>query len=168
MPYLLLFRGAMGSGKTTVARALQGSPGIVLIEIDEIKLKKYQTTEYREPAIDFREAGAEARKAMDAGNNAIVIEPLCVCHHIDFVLAGARLSGDMSHVLSVWLDCALETSLSRKGQQHRRDVIEGQHRRYADRCKLKNEFVIATDETPVDQVARQLLEILQQRQASSN
>ena len=163
MPHLLLLRGAMGAGKSAVAKVLEGSPGVAIIEIDEIKLKKYGTTERCDPPIDFREAGAEARRAMGAGNDAIVIEPLCDRQHIDFVLAGAGLSADMSNVLSVWLQCTLATALSRKGQPYRPTVIEHEHRRYAARCKLKNEVVIPTDETPVDQVARQVLEILQHR-----
>ena len=167
MPHLLLLRGAMGAGKSAVAKVLEGWPGIAIIEIDEIKLKKYGTTERCDPPIDFREAGAEARRAMDAGNDAIVIEPLCERQHLDFVLAGAGLFADMSNVLSVWLQCALATALSRKGQ-HDPAVIEGQHRRYATRHKLRNEVVIPTDETPIDQVARQVLEILQNRQASSS
>ena len=157
MAELLLLRGAMGAGKTsTAAKLRERSPQLVIIEIDDIKIRKYGTTEKCDPAVDFKEAGAQAKVAMESGKDVVVIEPLCEQQDIDFVLDGAALSKESLHIASVWLHCSLEIAIVRKGQSHETSVIESQHRRYASRVRLKNEVIIHTDTISVDEVVAQL------------
>ena len=166
MAKLLLLRGAMGAGKTSVAaRLLLRAPQLVIIEIDNFKIQKYGTTEKCNPAVDFKEAGALAKAAVDSGKDVVVIEPLCEQQHIDFVLDGAGLSKESSHIASVWLHCSPEIAIARKGQSHKLSVIQEQHQRYSTRVRLKNEVIIDTDTSSVDDVAYQVLQCLRQHRS---
>ncbi len=163
MAHLLLLRGAMGAGKSaTAAKLREHLPKTVVIEIDDIKLQNNGTTEKCKPDIDFTEAGAQARKAMDAGNNVIVIEPLCEQRHVQYVLQGADLLDEPSNVSSIWLHCSLETAIKRKQQAFRASVIRSQHQRYADRFQLNGENIICTDHLSVDEVAKQVIQCLEE------
>jgi len=55
MSELLLLRGAMGAGKTSIAAKLRElSPELAIIEIDDIKIRKYGTTEKCVPRRRFQ------------------------------------------------------------------------------------------------------------------
>jgi predicted kinase len=158
MAQLLLLRGAMGAGKSTVAGLLRELlPETVFIEVDDIKLTIHGAPSKCDPETVFREAGVQAKNAMDAGNDAIVIEPLCTREHIRFVLNEAGIPDDMSQVPSVWLDCTLKTALQRKRRKFSDAIIKSQHQRYATRYKLVGEVVIETDELSAPDVAQQVL-----------
>ena len=100
--------------------------------------------------------GAQAKKAMEAGNDVVVIEPLCIREHIDLVLSEAGIAEALAEILSVWLDCTLKTALMRKGRDFADNVIKSQHTRYATRHMLTNELVIKTDQLSPSDVAQQV------------
>lgn len=157
MAQLLLLRGAMGAGKSTVAVAMRElMPEAAFIEIDDIKVEIHGTPTKCGPEKVFREAGMRARKAIESGSDAIVIEPLCIQEHIRLVLDAAGVSGDTSHVPSVWLHCTLKTARERKGDQFHDDIIRHQHARYATRYKIDGEAVIETDGLSKTEVAQQV------------
>lgn len=157
MPHLLILRGAMGAGKTSVANELSAIvPGIELIEIDEIKMRKYGTSKRCRPNVDFPEAGRIAQEALDQGRHAIVIEPLCKKRHLADVLQTAGRSEQSDDVSIVWLGCSVETALNRKRDSYKESVIRSQHERYESRYCSQDEEVISTDDTTVLQVAAQL------------
>ena len=156
MVQLMFLRGAMGAGKSTVAKVLRElMPEVVFIEVDDIKVMIHGSLEKCQPEKVFREAGAQARKAMDAGKDVVVIEPLCTREHISLVLSEAGASEAFPNIPSVWLDCTLRTALMRKGRDFPENVIKRQHNRYATRHMLINELVIKTDEVSPSDVAQQ-------------
>ena len=162
MARILLLRGAMGAGKSTAAAALRELlPEVVFIEVDDIKLMSHGSPKKCDPETIFREAGIQAKKAMEAGKDVVVIEPLCSRDHIDHVLRAAGVAGALPNILSVWLDCTLQTALERKGKDFASVVIKGQHKRYATRYVLSNEVVIRTDELSQGAVAQRVCQHFQ-------
>jgi predicted kinase len=150
-----------GRGKSTVATALRELlQEVVLIEVDDIKVMVHGSPKRCDPERVFREAGAQARKAMDAGRDVVVIEPLCAREHFSFVLDAAGVAE--AKILSVWLDCTLQTALMRKGRDFADSVIKHQHTRYATRYMLKNEIVIKTDDLSPSDVAHQVFQHFQE------
>lgn len=155
MAQILLLRGAMGAGKSTAAAALRELlPEVVFIEVDDIKV--HGSSKKNDTERKFREAGAQAKKAMEAGNDVVVIEPLCTREHINFVLNEAGVAEALPNVLSVWLDCTLKTALERKGKDFTDAEIRHQHTRYATRYVLNNEVIVRTDELSRSEVANQV------------
>lgn len=156
---LLLLRGAMAAGKSSVAAKLRNThTRFAFIELDEIRLQKYGAAERCNPMIDFLEAGKLARRAMDTGMNAAVIDALPEKALVELLLEGAMLINDPGRVSAVWLQCSIDTALCRKEDLYSRAVIEAQHRRYVNREQMKGELVIDTDEASVDEVTTQVLQ----------
>jgi hypothetical protein len=162
MPLLVLLRGTMGAGKTAVARGVAAlGTTVAVIEIDEIKCRKYGTTARCCPESDFPEAGCEAKKEMDRGYNAIVVEPLCEQSHVELVLRAAGVNISSPNVIYIWLECALDTAFQRKDRQFSQDEIIQQYNRYPSRYRHPREFVINTDQRYVEEVAQQVLALLE-------
>jgi hypothetical protein len=64
------------SGKSTVARLVASrSPWVRVVEVDDIKHRRYGTPERRVPEFDFRKAGGIAKGHLAQGYNTIIVEP---------------------------------------------------------------------------------------------
>src|SRR4051812_11995279 len=131
MPKLLLLRGAMGAGKSSVAKRLKRRRcTITVVEVDPIKKSLYGTAaRCEDPAIVFSEAGRLAAEALVSGRDAVVVEPLCDHEHVESVLRGAGLPLESPDVIFVWLDCTLPKAIERKQGKAAREVVEQQHAR---------------------------------------
>jgi len=156
---LLLLRGTIGSGKSSVASWIQGTvPQVAVIEIDEIKRRKYRTTALCNSPVDFRSpTGREARQTMLAGRDTIVVEAFCERQHLDWVLAAANLELQSPNVTVVWLECDLTTSLERKEGVLSPGIVRQQHGRYGMRFEAPCEHVINTTGLGVEAVGRLVL-----------
>jgi hypothetical protein len=147
-------RGAIGSGKSSVAARIKAlTPSVDIIEVDDVKRRKYGTSTRCNPPIDFPEAGRQAKLSLIAGRDAIVVEPLCEREHVLWVVGGAGLEMGSADLRAVWLDCDLKTSLERKADGLPAAVIRQQHDRYASRFKIPGECVISSVAVPVNMVA---------------
>ncbi len=169
MGSLLILRGAMGAGKSAVARKLQElCSGLRVMEIDDLKVKKYGTATKCDPSKDFPEAGHCARAELERGSNVAVVEPLCEFSHLKSLLDATGHTEDSPDVHIVWLDCSLSTALTRKGNEFSQHQINTQHRRYKNRYRPRREVIISTDEQSVDDVAGQIANIAFSTVASSH
>ena len=160
MPSLLLLRGAMGAGKSSVALTLQTYiDKLIVIEIDAIKKEKYGTTEICNPKIDFEEAGIQAKKALKNGYHVIVVETLCEKQHVEYLLNGAGLlDGIYDTSLSfAWLGCSVKTALRRNKTRFYPQTVKHQHRRYTTCIRYENELVIRTDRLSITDVSHLVL-----------
>lgn len=92
MARLLLLRGSIGAGKSAVAERIRArEPGVAVIELDDIKQRKYKTTAWCDPPVDFPAAGKEAKEQLLAGRDTIVIEAFCERRHLEWVLGPSGL-----------------------------------------------------------------------------
>lgn len=155
---VLLLRGTIGAGKSAVACWIRSSrPEIKLIEVDEIKIRKYGSTACCNESVDFPEAGRAANNEIAAGHDTIVVEAFCDEQHLNWVLGPMNLRLTSPEVSVVWLECDVNTSLTRKAQALSHDVIRFQHMRYGSRFRFSAEHVISTDALTVEQVAQRIL-----------
>jgi hypothetical protein len=160
--HLLILRGAVGAGKSSVANLIQALRDPVrVVEVDEVKLRNHGTTA-ESSREDFFEAGREARSYLDQGFDTVVVEAFCDKLHIDWVLNQVGRELDSPDVTLLWLDCTLQTSLRRKVPALSRETIIGQHRRYPYRYVLPGggDHVITTDEIPLEDVVNEILSLL--------
>jgi len=156
--HILLLRGATGAGKSAAARWLCAHrPGVSLIEIDDIRIRKYGSTAICDPPVNFPEAGRAASDEFAAGHDVIVAEAFCDRQHLDWVLGPMDLTLDSPQVSVVWLECGAGTSLARKGRVLAPEVIRIQHGRYSSRFCFPGEALINTDALSIEQIARQIL-----------
>lgn len=161
MEHLLILRGAMGAGKSAVAVVLrQRRPRLKIVEVDDIKLERYGTTEKCCPSKDFPYAGKLAKSALDKGFTAVIVEPLVELTHLQLVLDTTGKTEDSANVSFVWLDCSIRTAMERKSGSFQESVIEGQFQRYTNRYRPKRERIISTDDLSVEQIAEEILEML--------
>lgn len=161
MARILLLRGTIGSGKSSVARWIQSSrPRVTVIEVDEIKRRKYGTATRCQPTIDFPEAGRAAKESLVAGHDTIVVEAFCEEQHLNWVLEEVGLKLASLEVRLVWLECDVNTSIERKaGTRISPDVIRSQHARYKSRFRVPCERVINTVALTVEQVAQEVVAV---------
>jgi predicted kinase len=153
MGTLIVLRGTVGAGKTTVAEKLINTNGNMrIIEVDDIKKKKYGSTMECNPEEDFKEAGIQAKKLLDQGHDVVVIEPFCEAFHYQYFLASAQLSEESEHVIPIWLDCDLAHSLSRKQQEIPEQMIRLLHQWYPKRYIQEDELHINTDNISKEEV----------------
>ena len=162
MAHLVLLRGGMGAGKSVVAQRLRElrSATLKVIEIDDNKRGKFGTTEKCNPAVDFAEGGRAAKSVLDKGLDVVVVEPLCDQSHVRLVLDPTGRSEQSPDVLTVWLDCTVETAIARKGATYQRLVIEDQHQRYPKRYQPRGELLIRTDHLSVAEIADEILKVI--------
>ena len=168
-PILVFLRGAVGAGKTSVARLIpELCNDVRTIDVDELKIHRYGTSEKCCPYRDFPAAGAQAREFLDSGFHTFIIEAFAEKLYIDLCIneTGRKLS-DRS-VFTVWLSCGLPTSLERKGGELSERTIRYQHARYAGRFRPKQEIEVVTDHLKVDRVARALVQALPLANHSGN
>ena len=157
MAKLILLRGTIGSGKTSVSKELKRiCPETELIEIDDIKLEKYGTTIKCDPIVDFREAGERAGPLLSWGLNVVVVEPLCEKDHYRYVLEAANKAEDSTDVIPVWLECSMPIAIKRKSKDLSENIIRCQFCRYTNRYRPKNELIIDTESKSIGRVAKQI------------
>lgn len=132
-------------------------PGIKVIEVDAIKVRKYGTTDCCNESEDFPEAGRMAHDELRAGHDVVIVEAFCDEQHLNWVLAPMHLALASPQVSAVWLDCAIATSLARKFPALGRDVIGFQHQRRASRFRPPAEIVVGTDDLAAERVAQRVL-----------
>ena len=138
------------------------------IEVDELKIRQYGTSEKCYPSRDFPAAGRQAREFLNSGFHSFIIEAFAEKHCIDLCIKETgREFGDRG-VFTVWLSCGLPTSLERKGGELSERTIRTQHARYAGRFRPKREIEMATDQLQVDGVARALVQALPLSKHSRN
>ena len=154
MSHLLILRGAIGAGKTSVAAELvRRRPEVAVVEVDDLKVFRHGTTSVCVPHVEFPDAGRLARETLDAGRLTVVIEPLCDPSHLALVLDAVGRREGSPDVSFVWLECSRETSLSRTKDLFPPQVVDDQFARYPARCQPVGEKVIRTDGRSVAQVA---------------
>ena len=161
MPRLLLLRGATGSGKSSVAARVKSRyPDVEVIEVDDIKLRKYGTTVQCNPDEDFPEAGRRAADSLAAGRPTVVVETFRDEEHLRSVLSTAGLDLDSPNVCVAWLECSLDTSLHRKAAALSPETIRHEHTRCSERFHVQGEHVINTDSADPSDLASRLLHVL--------
>lgn len=154
MAKLIVLRGAVGSGKTTVANQMRSIvPTLVIVEADDIKLSRYGNTIRCEPSSVFPEAGRKSRGYLDQGIDVIVVEPFVEKSHYLLMLQGANLSEEDLNVIPVWLNCTETTALRRKIGVLNERIIREQFQRYAGRHRPINELVLETDDRQTMSIA---------------
>jgi predicted kinase len=154
MAHLLILRGVIGAGKTSVAAELsRRRPELAVVEVDDLKVERHGTTGVCVPHLEFPEAGRLARETLASGRLTVVIEPLCDPSHLKLVLDEVGRTQDSSDISFVWLECAQETSMARTKDLYPPHIIEDQFARYPARCQPAGERVIRTDDLSVAQVA---------------
>lgn len=152
MPTLLLLRGPPGAGKSTVAELIADSRSDVkVVEVDQIKLERYGTTERCDPASDFPEAGRLARSELDRGFHVVAVEFFNDWEHIDLFLRSLGSPAGVN-LRYVWLSCDGTTAATRKSAQLRERVVQEQHARIAGRFR-------PNDELEIDSSARDAIDI---------
>jgi len=153
MGLLIVLRGTVGAGKTTIAQEMiKMHDNMQIIEVDDMKRNKYGSTMECNPEEDFREAGVEAKKSLDKGYDVVVVEPFCEAFHYRYFLAAAKLSEDSKDVLPVWLDCDLSNSLSRKKEEIPEEMVRLLHQWYPKRYIPEDELHINTDNISKEEV----------------
>ena len=153
MSHLLILRGAIGAGKTSVAAEfVRRRPEIAVVEVDELKRERHGTASVCVPHLEFPEAGRLARETLATGRLTLVIEPLCDPLHLELVLDEVGRREGSPDVSFVWLDCARETSLERTRALFPPHVVDDQFARYPTRCRPVGERIIRTDHLSVAQV----------------
>lgn len=157
-PILVILRGVIGAGKTSVARAIQClRHDVKIVDVDDSKVRYYGTTEKCNPRRDFPEAGRQARGYLEDGFHTFIIEAFAEKTFVDLsVNETGRNLGD-ANVVTVWLSCELKTSLQRKGDTVSESMIRHQHARYSGRYRPQGEIVVHTDSLTLDDVAQELL-----------
>jgi hypothetical protein len=131
-----------------------------VLEVDDLKILRYGTTEQCHPLEDFPAAGRWAKHYLDKGTDVILVEPFISKSDLTLVLTSAdRLLGSDA-VSCVWLQCTLETALSRKARDHAEDVIRAQHDRCSHRYNVPGETTICTDSRSPTEIEDDLLKLL--------
>jgi len=154
---LILLRGTVGSGKTSVARILaELRPELKVVEVDDIKIEKYGTTVECIPSRDFPEAGRRAMSHLKRGFHAVVIEAFCDLDHINYVLAESERRLDSTDVTMIWMNCTESTAVARKESLSAGTVHE-QFKRYGTRYVHPGELSIDTDNLDAEESARRIL-----------
>ena len=149
------------SGKSTVARLIASrSPWIRVVEVDDIKYRRYGTPELCVPEIDFREAGEIAKEYLVQGYDTIIVEPFCVREHFDLVMDQVGRAVQSFDVSVICLSCCLQTSVARHTGITSEEMIKHQHSHYGSRYRPECEQVIHTDLLIPEQVAAAVLEVV--------
>lgn len=169
MARLILLRGVIGSGKSTVAELISASRGDArVVEVDDVKRENPAnkgTARNCQPEVDFPEAGRRAKEWLDRGYHTFVVEYFASEKHLRYVVEGAGRQLTHTDVSVVWLDCGLDKVLLRKQGQHPRDFLQHQYNRKNGRYKHQGEIEINTSDKSADEVAREVLSSLKLAEA---
>lgn len=115
MPILLLLRGVCGSGKSTVAlRVSEHFDNSCVMELDDVKLRKYGTTEKCVPNVDFEEFGRDVATALKSRKFVVAVEAFVDKFHIDLFLKGLKMDIPSEEISVVWLECSADIAVQRK------------------------------------------------------
>lgn len=159
-PKLILIRGITGAGKTTVAKYLAEVHGFAIVEVDDVKLRRYGTTTKCKPANDFPEAGQEAQTLLDSGRHVVVVEAFVDEKHLTLLFSGMETTVDSPGTSVFWLECGQETATNRKREVLSTDVVASQYRRLPSRHRVPGEIVLRTDSVPVEGIASRIMSVL--------
>lgn len=161
MTRLILLRGVIGSGKSTVAKLISTFRGdIAVVEVDDVKRENPAnegTARHCQPETDFTEAGRRAKEWLDHGWHTLVVEYFAPKEHLDYVVKGAGRQFEDDTVSVVWLNCDLDKVLLRKLDEHPSSFLKQQYGRKNGRYKHNGEIEIDTSEKSPDKVAREVL-----------
>ena len=158
--HLVIIRGTMGAGKTSVASALL-EMGFAIVEVDDIKIEKRGTTTSCIENEDFPEAGRRASRHLRCGHPIAVIEAFVNKNHLDMVFSEICRSPEDQNVSVFWLECDEETALKRHGNGFSQKTIQNQFARYSNRYKLgQYEHVIDTSKKSLEAVVQEILSVL--------
>lgn len=97
---------------------------------------------------------------LDRRTNVILVEPFISEAELILVLTSAGRFLGSDAVSCVWLQCTLETALSRKASDHAEDVIRAQHDRGTYRYNVPGERIICTDSRAPSEIEDDLLKLL--------
>lgn len=159
--HLLILRGPSGAGKSSVGQMLkQLRPNLEMIEIDDLKRAARGRASICIPSIDFPKAGSLARGFLDQGADVVVIEQLIDRWHLRSVLTATGCHSRSPGVSFVWLGCSLEAAIRRKDGRLTPDAVRHQHQAVAQRDRPRGELVIDTEERPVTEITRLILQAL--------
>ncbi len=161
MPRLILLRGVIGAGKSTVAKLIAAFRGdIAVIEVDDAKRENPAnngTARNCQPEVDFSEAGRRARVWLERGYHALVIEYFNEREHLEHVVRAASRKLDSEDVSIVWLDCDWYKVSLRKLGEHPHDFLKQQYKRKEQRYRHKGEMEYDTSNKSPKEVAREVL-----------
>ncbi len=148
---LVLLRGCVRAGKSTVSKALAESPHVRVIEMDAFKYQKYGTARACNPSVDFPAIGRLAKAALKDGFDVVLEEAFVEAAHLKTTIRWAGLEPSSPQVICVWMDCTFDAALLRKGRGLPPDALKAQYARYAQRYVPENELLL--DTTPLDPAA---------------
>lgn len=157
---LLVLRGVTGSGKSEVARLLGQRPhSFTVMELDEIKLQRYGSTENCRPEVDFFQFGRALYGPLQAGKDVAAVEAFMDREHLDWFLNAVGRQYDSPKTFFVWLQCSVAESIRRKPELSRA-AVEFQHQRVLSRHPVAGELVLDTTRLSPEQVAAAILQYI--------
>ena len=160
---LVLLRGCVRAGKSTVCKTLAESPNVRVIEMDAYKREKYGTSRACNPTTDFPAIGRLAKAALKQGFDVILEEGFVEEAHVKMTIRWAGLEPSSPQLVCVWMDCALDVAMQRKGRGLPPDALAVQYARYAQRYVPDNELLLDTSPLDLPTVAVQLVSELKAR-----
>ncbi len=154
---VVIIRGLTGSGKTTLLNEIVKSFHFEKVEVDDIKRKKYGTTERCTPNQDFPEAGRIAKKLVDDGNNVVIEETFTDLDHIALFKKGFD-DLDNHDITYIQLKTSLQSAKKRKVGILNPSLIETIYKERA--TPISGELIYDTDSTNIDKIISDLKHIL--------
>lgn len=162
---LVMLRGCVRAGKTTVCKALATSPRVKIIEMDAFKREKYGTSHACNPTVDFPAIGRIAKAALKDGFDVVLEEGFVEEAHVKSTIRWAGLEPSSPHVVCVWMECTLDAALLRPSRGLSPDGLAAQYARYAQRYVPSNEVLLDTTSLAPAAVEVRLMSALKARGA---
>ena len=164
MSRLIIFRGVIGAGKSTVAREMQSRrQHCAIVEVDLVKVqnpKNKADAMNCVPHEDFPEAGRQAGELLDKGKDVIVTECFADKEHIHWFIESAGRDLSLADVDVFWFMSDLKTVLERKKGQRPARFVKQQHKRHKTRYVIPGEHLIDTSRIISGEIADKVQEIL--------
>ena len=157
MKVVIFLTGHAGSGKTTVAEEMSRLlDGATVVEVDDIKVQRYGTTEECRPSEDFPEAGRLAGLALAGHDRVIVVEAFGDDAHIAYVQNA--LPPD-AKTIKVLLKCHPGEALKRQQGVLSNEAVTNQLARFQG-MQFSERRVIDTSNVAVDEVAQRIVDFV--------